>query len=196
MQLPLQITFRDLPHSESIERHVRRRALKLDRFFERIMGCRVVVQVPHRRHQHGKRYHVRVDMTVPGNELVVARDPAKNLHHEDMHAAIDDAFDDAERVLEDYARKLRREVKQRSVAPRGRVTRLFRDHGFLESAEGVELYFHRNAVLRNRFADLRVGSEVRYAEELGEKGPQATTVAIGGKSGRSERRGRAGAPRI
>jgi ribosomal subunit interface protein len=108
MQLPLQITFRDMPHSDAVEQHVRRRAAKLDQFFERITACRVVVEVPHRRHHHGKRYHVRIDLAVPRNELVVRRNPADNLRHEDMHAAIDDAFDDAERLLEDYARRLRR----------------------------------------------------------------------------------------
>ena len=111
MQLPVQVTFRALSPSPSIDQHVRRRVAKLDTFYERIMGCRVVVEVPHRHHKHGKRYHVRIDITVPGHELVVGRNPSENLNHEDVHAAIDDAFDDAERMVEDHARRLRQDRK-------------------------------------------------------------------------------------
>jgi cold shock CspA family protein/ribosome-associated translation inhibitor RaiA len=187
MQLPLQITFRDMPHSDSIEQHVRRRAAKLDVFFDRIMACRVAVQAPHRRHLRGKRYHVRIDLTVPGTELAVGRNPPEHLQHEDLHAAVDDAFDDAQRVLEDYARRLRGDVKLRKAAPHGIVVKLLPEsgYGFIEDADGVELYFHQNSVLDGRFGDLRVGTEVRYAEELGDKGPQASTIAIVGKSGHS-----------
>lgn len=167
-------------HSDAVELHLRRRAAKLTTFFERIVSCRVAVEAPHRSHRHGKRYRVRVDLTVPGNELVISRNPPENLQHEDLHATIDSAFDDAERVLEEYARKLRGEVKRTDGAPHGVVTKLFRHegYGFLESAEGVELYFHRNSVLHNHFDRLEIGSEVRYAEELGDKGPQASTVAL------------------
>src|SRR4051794_1989224 len=99
MILPLQITFRDIDHSDAIDAHVRRRASKLDTFFDRITSCRVVVENPHRHHHQGRDYRVRIDLTVPGAELVSARDPAQNLNHKDVHAAVDDAFDDAERVL-------------------------------------------------------------------------------------------------
>ena len=71
MQLPLQVTFRDIPHSDAVQRHVEKRAAKLDTFFDRIMSCRVVVEAPHRSRQHGKKYNVRIDVTVPGTELVV-----------------------------------------------------------------------------------------------------------------------------
>jgi ribosomal subunit interface protein len=106
MMLPLQITFRDVARSEAVDAHVRRRAAKLDTFFDRITSCRVVVENPHRRHHQGRDFRVRIDLTVPGAELVTARDPAKNLNHQDMHAAVDDAFDDAERVLEDYRKRM------------------------------------------------------------------------------------------
>jgi ribosomal subunit interface protein len=109
MQLPVQVTFRELSPSPSIDQHVRRRAAKLDTFYDRIMSCRVVVEVPHRHHRHGQRYHVRIDMTVPGKELVVGRTPPLSLSHEDVNAAIDAAFDDAERMVEEHSRRLRDE---------------------------------------------------------------------------------------
>lgn len=108
MNLPLQITFRDMDHSDAVDTHVRRRAEKLDTFFDRITACHVVVEAPHRHHTHGKRYHVRVDVAVPGHDLIVNRNPSENPRHEDMHAAVDDAFDDAERMVSEYANKMRR----------------------------------------------------------------------------------------
>ncbi len=114
----LQITFRDITHSDAVEAHVRKRAAKLETLFERVQSCRVVVEAPHRRHAHGRRYHVRIDVTVPRQELVVSRNPPDNEKHEDMHAAIDDAFDDAERIVEEYARKLREFDRERIVVNR------------------------------------------------------------------------------
>ncbi len=121
MQLPLQVTFRDIPPSRAIADYVRQKAAKLDTFFDRIMACRVVVEAPHRHHQHGKRYHVRIDLTVPGDELVVGRNPSQNLTHEDPYACVDDAFDDAQRQLQDFARRRRGDVKAHSRAGSGSV---------------------------------------------------------------------------
>lgn len=186
MKLPVQITFRGFPPSEAIEAAVRERAGKLDRFYSGIMGCRVVVEAPHRHHRDGRIYHVRIDLTVPGGELVVKRDPARHGAHQDVYVAIRDAFDAARRQLEDYARRQRLRVKTHEGTPHARVGRLFMDYGFLETADGREIYFHRNSVLHKGFDRLKVGTEVRFAEEGGERGPQASTVEIGGKEGRHE----------
>ncbi|MGZ3419954.1 MAG: HPF/RaiA family ribosome-associated protein [Polyangiales bacterium] len=175
-----QVTFRDMEPSAAVEEHVRRRALKLLAFHDRIVGCRVVVEEPHRHHRKGKRFHVRIDLTVPMGELVVARDPAENLQHEDLHACIESAFDDAERILEDWVRKHRGDVKKHERSVHGRVKRFFpqQDYGFLESESGEDVYFHRNAVLDGAFDRLAIGDRVRYAEEMGDKGPQATFVEV------------------
>jgi cold shock CspA family protein len=181
MQLPIQVTFRDMEPSTAIADQVRARASKLDTFFDRIMSCRVVVEAPHRHHQHGKRFHVRIDLTVPGDELVVGRDPAEKLAHEDPYACIDDAFDDAQRVLQDYVRRKRGDVKHHEEPTlRGKVVRLYsyEGYGFLQTAEGDEFYFHKNSVLDNAFDRLQIGSAVRFADEIGEKGPQASTVEL------------------
>ncbi len=179
MELPLSITFRDLQSSEAIEGKIRERADKLERFFDRITSCRVIVEAPHRRHQHGRVYHVRIHLTVPSGEIVVGRDPAENHAHEDVYVAIRDAFDAVERRLEDLARRRRGVVKSHEAPPPARVVRLFpeEDYGFLETADGREIYFHRNSVLNGGYDRLTVGTEVRFVEEPGEKGPQASTVA-------------------
>ena len=106
MQLPLQITIRDVEHSEALETHIRDKAKKLDEFFDHVMSCRVVVEVPHKHHHQGKQFNVRIDIGVPGSEIVVNRD-----HAEDVYVALRDAFDAAKRQLENYAHKLHGDVK-------------------------------------------------------------------------------------
>jgi ribosomal subunit interface protein len=177
----LQITFRGISSSPAIDEYVRRRAAKLETFYDRVIGCRIAVEAPSLHHHEGKEYRVRIDLTVPGAELVVTRAPDDNLSHQDVYAAIDDAFDDAGRMLQDFVDSHLRKVKTTREAPRrGRVSKLFHDqgYGFLETTEGDELYFHRNSVLAHGFDRLKIGSEVRFAEEDGDKGPQASTVIV------------------
>jgi ribosomal subunit interface protein len=107
MQTPLQITIRGLEHSDALETHIRDKAGKLDEFFDHIMSCRVVVEMPHQHHHQGKQFNVRIDIGVPGNEIVVNHD-----HAEDVFVALRDAFDAAKRQLEDYAHKLRGDIKK------------------------------------------------------------------------------------
>jgi hypothetical protein len=76
MQSPVQITFRNIRPSATIEEWVRTEADKLDSFYNRVMACRVVIEVPHRHHRKGSPYHIRIDLTVPGEEIVVKREPS------------------------------------------------------------------------------------------------------------------------
>jgi cold shock CspA family protein/ribosome-associated translation inhibitor RaiA len=178
MHLPLQITARDLELSPNVEELIREEAEKLEAFDGRLTGCRVLVETAHR-YPTGERvqYNVRIDLTGPGAELVVKRQP-----HQDLWTAIQRAFDAARRRVQDRVRRRRGDVKAHGdEAPgRGRVVRLFpyEGYGFLETADGREIYFHRNSVLRGAFARLDVGTEVRYAEEQGTRGPQASTVVL------------------
>ena len=77
MKIPLQITFRNMPPSQAIEKNIREKAAKLESLYGRIMGCRVTVEAPHRRHHKGKAFRVRIDLTVPGGELLVNRAPKR-----------------------------------------------------------------------------------------------------------------------
>jgi cold shock CspA family protein/ribosome-associated translation inhibitor RaiA len=154
--------------------------MKLDRFDPRVIGCRIALELPHRHAHHGEHYRVRIDITVPGGEVVAARVPDPSHKYEDLHAAIDAAFDDAARQLQDFVRRQRGEVKPRERARRGIVTKLFPydGYGFLRTLEGDELYFHRNAVLAGGFDRLRVNARVRFVEDVAESGPHASTVAL------------------
>ncbi len=115
MQIPVQVTFRNMDSSAAVEANVREKAAKLERYFDRIVSCRVVVESPHRRHHKGKLYHVRIDLGVPGKEIVVNHSGPKNHAHEDVYVAVRDAFNAAARQLEDHARKVRGDVKSHQV---------------------------------------------------------------------------------
>jgi ribosomal subunit interface protein len=175
MKHPLQITVRNMSLSDAAKAAIQDKAAKLDAVDDRIIGCRVLVEIPHKHRHQGVLYNVRIDLTIPGAELVVTREP-----HEDLYVAIRDAFNAARRQLRQRRRKqdidgvIPRPVPQ----PEARVSRLFPidGYGFLETPDGREIYFHRNSVLHDGFDRLEVGTRVRYVEEEGEKGPQASTV--------------------
>jgi len=103
MQIPLQITLRNIAKSETVEAAIRRKAAKLDRYHRRIVSCRVVVEIPSRHKQRGKEFVVRLDIKVPGSEIVITHD-----HHEDLYAALHEAFHAAQRRLEAHARPIAR----------------------------------------------------------------------------------------
>jgi len=171
MILPLQITSRNLELTEAIKADIREHAEKLDKYYDRIMSCRVVVEALPKR----SLYNVHIDITVPGAELIVKRDP-----NTDLYLSIRDAFRDARRKLEDFARIQRGDVKHHEEMPHARISVLFSDkgYGFLTTPDGREIYFHEHSVLNRKFKQLEIGMEVRFAEEMGEKGPQASSVTV------------------
>jgi ribosomal subunit interface protein len=185
MQLPLQITFRHMESSDAVAARIRERTQDLEHFFDRIMSCRVVVECRHPRRHQGNLFRVRVDLKVPGNEIVVGRDPAAHHAHQDVYVAIRDAFDATRRLLEDYVRRGRGDAKLHAVPDHGRIARLLpeQNSGFIVSAEGEEIYFHRNSVVNAGFEGLAVGDEVRFVAQHSEsaEGPQASTVVPLGK---------------
>jgi ribosomal subunit interface protein len=185
VQIPLQISFRNMTSSEAVEARIRDRADDLDRFYDRITSCRVMVEAPHRHNHQGRLFHVRIDLTVPGEEIVIKRDPHAHHAHEDVYVAIRDAFDAARRRLEDHVRRFRGDRKSHEAPSIGTVTRLltWEGYGFLTSGEEGEVYFDRHSVVGDGFDRLKIGDEVRYVVHPGEgeKGPQASTVTPIGK---------------
>lgn len=184
MQLPLQITFRNMDPSPAIEAAIRDRAEKLERFFDRIISGRVVVEAPHRHKHKGKLYNVRIDFRVPSSEIAVTHSGPQNHAHEDVYVAIRDSFDAARRLLEDHARTWRGDTKQHEVPVHGKVARLFphEGYGFIDTPQG-EIYFHKNSVAEGDFDKLEAGAEVRLvvAERESAHGAQASTVVVLGK---------------
>lgn len=185
MQLPLQVSFRHMEHSDLIEAIVREKAAALDKFANHIMSCRVVVEPAGRHHQHGNLHEVKIDLTLPGGEIAVTREPSQHTEYRDISVALRDAFDSARRQLEDYVRRQRGAVKAHETPPHGRVCKLFPEdgYGFIEAPDGSEVYFHKNSVIHEDFDCLEIGTEVAYVEEAGQKGPQASTVKLVGRHG-------------
>jgi ribosomal subunit interface protein len=110
MAIPVHITFRGFDSSSAIEEYVRRRAAKLATFSDRITQCRVTLESPHHHRRHGAAYRVRVEVSAPGAELVIGR-TADDEQHQDLYAAVDIEFDRATRVLQDFVRRQRGEIK-------------------------------------------------------------------------------------
>ncbi|MBI4292992.1 MAG: ribosome-associated translation inhibitor RaiA [Betaproteobacteria bacterium] len=108
MQIALQITVRDMEHSDVLDQHIRDKVAKLEHIYPRLMACRVVVERQDRHKQQGSQFSVRIDLTLPGKEIVVNRKLA-----EDPYVALRDAFDAAKRQLEEFARERRPDAKSR-----------------------------------------------------------------------------------
>ncbi|GAB63228.1 MAG: ribosome-associated translation inhibitor RaiA [Candidatus Jettenia sp.] len=176
MILPLQITGHDLELTDAIKANIQEHAEKLDKYYNHLISCRIRVEAIPKR----SLYNVHIDMTVPGKELVVRREP-----NQDLYLAIRDAFDAARRELSDFARVQRGDVKNREGIPHARISNLFLDNGYgflttLDDGLNREIYFHENSVLNHKFKHLKIGMIVRFNEEMGEKGPQASTVTVVG----------------
>jgi cold shock CspA family protein/ribosome-associated translation inhibitor RaiA len=198
MQIPLQITFEGgLEASESLRQRIEREAEKLERFHDKITSCRVAVIGRGGRRRHGDLYAVRLQITAPGeSDVMIDRNPPADHAHEDAFVAVRDAFAAARRRLQDRRRRMQGVVKtHESPLTRGRVVRIFTEeaYGFLETENGREVYFHRNALLNGDFERLAVGDRVRFAESEGEMGLQASTVHVA-RGRRSQSADRRGAP--
>lgn len=178
MQLPIQITYRHIDKSDWIDDLVLEKAKRLEQFAERITSCRVVVQPAGKHHRHGVLYEIHIDITLPGHEIVVSREPSEHAEHKVLSVAIGDAFDSARRQLEDCVRKARHDVKVHESLPHARVKEINPEegYGFLQTDDGRKIYFHRNSVLNDAFDTLDIDAQLEFREEQGEKGPQASLV--------------------
>ena len=141
MKLRPIITFRNLSPIDWIEAEIQVRAQRLGTYCADIAACRVLVEIPHRHHKHGNRFHIRIDLSVPGEEIAVSHAPDSHTRQRDLEEAapekrveieavrkdgrvvIREAFDIAKRQLQNYAQRRRHEVKTHKSRPRGRVVR-------------------------------------------------------------------------
>ena len=177
------ISFHNLDRSDAIEARVRERTARMERYYSGIIGCRVAIEAPHKQ-PHKSTLGITINLRVPGKDIVVKREG--RLHeadgHQESYRILNDAFDAADRQLEEFSRKQRGDVKTHGGPIYAKVVRLFpeQDYGFIETPEHFNLYFHRAVVRDDRFDDLEVGSEVLYdrADEEGPMGPQASSVKL------------------
>jgi cold shock CspA family protein len=193
MDTPVDLTFRNTTPRPEIEALVRQEAANLERYGRRLVSCRVAIEEPQRHQRAGNRYRVRLEVGAGlARPIVVTREPGETDMHRELRTIVLDVFRAAPRQMQ-AARQRVRGDQRAPVEPRGLVERLVptRDpdaaYGFLRALDGRAIYFHRHSVLHDGFDRLTVGTEVRFEEEDGDDGPQASTVAIVSKPGVNER---------
>ncbi len=189
MQAPIEIAFQHCEPTEEIQAEIAKQAKRLEKFSDRLTSCHVAFVGPQTRHRQGELFKIDIRIAMPEHhDVMVTRARGDAPEREHPLVAIREAFDAAVRQIEDFARDTRDQVKDHRVKDHqaeshGRVTKFLagEDCGFIETEEGHEIYFHRNAVLGGAFDRLTVGSEVRFVEEAGVKGAQASAVRLVGK---------------
>lgn len=176
MQLPVQIQFRGMEASDALEASARSHAHKLESFAPDIMSCRVAIELEQKHQHQGRPYGVRIDLMLPGHELVVNR-----VQDEDVYVALRDAFDRMRRQLEDVVRQRRGQEKQHAQPMHGELVRLDgeRGFGFIRTPDGDEYYFGRDNVAGTPFENLQAGSAVQFIADRGGEGLQARRVSLG-----------------
>ncbi|HET6157523.1 MAG TPA: HPF/RaiA family ribosome-associated protein [Dongiaceae bacterium] len=192
MQRTPTVSFRNLDTSDFLRGLAEERVARLEKFYPRLIGCRVVIEAPHRSAEgHHPPLGVSVEVDLPNRPRIVAKDvePQRELKGDHV-SVINRAFEAIERQLEELGEKQRGEIKRHENARQtGSVTRLFpeQQYGFIEISGGPQLYFTRNAVIGGSFDDLKVGMMVQVTEATSEgpMGPQASSVQVLG----AERRG-------
>ncbi|MCX5771718.1 MAG: HPF/RaiA family ribosome-associated protein [Candidatus Hydrogenedentes bacterium] len=182
MEVPLELAFKDVQRTDVLDEFIEEKLERLGRVCDYIVSCRLTVEKP-QRHQHSARLVVRVP---PNHEIVAKRESSAGDSREQLITVVDDVFEAARRQLQSLVDRQKGLVKHHPEKEEAAVVaRLFREegYGFLRTADGTEIYFHRNSVLHDEFDLLEVGAGVRYEVEDGEKGPQATTVELVEKRG-------------
>jgi cold shock CspA family protein/ribosome-associated translation inhibitor RaiA len=177
----LEVNYRNVDKTPQLESLIEEKLAKLQEVCSDLISCRVSLEKPQQHQRVGNPHRVRLDLKVPGREIVTVRESTEGDMHDPLPKVIREAFTAARRQLKEYMSRKQGEVKVHpEQAVQAVVTRMFPEegYGFLQTLEGREIYFHRNSVLAVDFAILEVGTAVRFEEEMGEKGPQATTVHI------------------
>ncbi len=182
MQVPLELTFRNVKNDENIRTLVADKLSRLEKICDYMTSCRVIIDKPQEHQKSGNPFRVRLDISIPhGHEIVVTRESGEGDMHVPLTRVVRDAFDAARRQVQELVERQRNEMKSHPEQIAGAVVaQLFPDegYGFLRTIDSREIYFHRNSVVDNDFGRLKIGTGVRFVEEIGDNGPQASTVQI------------------
>ncbi len=182
MQTPVEVAFQHCEPTNEIRAEIDKQTRRLEKCGDRLTSCHVVVSRPQGRRRTGNLFQVDIRVAMPDHkDVIVDREHRRAPEHQHVLVAIREAFDAAVRQIQEAERDLRGDVKRRLPHEEGgRVAKFLagEDCGFLQTPDGREIYFHRNAVHGGAFDRLTVGSEVRFVEEIGDNGPQATSVRL------------------
>ncbi|MCH2534848.1 MAG: HPF/RaiA family ribosome-associated protein [Bdellovibrionales bacterium] len=178
------ITFTDFEASESIKEEVRTYLDKIESIYDRVISCDVVISIPHKS-SNKPFYHIKINLFLPGEDILVTREAEVDNDHTNIHRAMHDAFQQLIRQLKLKLEKIR-QIDVRNIPPHAKITKIFFDegYGFIETINRREIYFHKNSLVGEKFENLQIGEEVRFNEEQGFKGPQVTSMSLVGKQNR------------
>jgi cold shock CspA family protein/ribosome-associated translation inhibitor RaiA len=189
MQMPLEISYRDVDRTDALDDFIRQNVDKLEEVCDYLVGCRVAVERPHAHPQTGSGWRVRIDITVPpGHEVVVVRNPSEGTIRDDVYNVVQSAFSATRRSLKRLVEQQQEEVKSHPAQQVSAVVhRLFPDgYGYLRTADGDrEIYFHRNALVDIEWQELKIGMGASFNEVEDDNGVRATTVRIVDRRGRA-----------
>lgn len=183
METEPQIVFEHMDPSDALRERVLHELADLEGIYGRITSARVSMDAPPREHRKGYLYRTNIHLVLPGGrEVAVSHNPQSGRAEQDMYSSVQDAFEAARRQLRDKVRQMEGKARAQIVGPEqiGQVDRIFAEdgYGFIVTPSGHEVFFSRKKVKHNGFAEMRVGTRVYFEEELGDKGPLATTVRI------------------
>lgn len=181
MQLPLELSFRNVEKTSHLENLIKEKVNALEKFCGTLTSCRVAVEKPNTTVRNGNPYRVRIDITVPGHEVVVSKEQGQNEKSDQIPSVIREAFEAAKKQLRKLIRVQRNEIKVHPEQQTGGIISklfLFEGYGFIRTINGRDVYFHKNSLINKNFEELKEGDGARFFEEDGEKGPQASTIQI------------------
>jgi ribosome-associated translation inhibitor RaiA len=187
MQIPLEITFRNVASSESAESAIHGHVRRLERIYGRMTTCRVRVDQRNQNVNDTIPPVVHIEISVPGHKDIVVAHESDHLLRKSQAPDLRNAINEAFRIAEQCLRKYKDKVTDRGIATRtheasnefrGHIAELTpeKDFGYMLTKEGGLLYFHRNSMLVGDFDRLRHGDEVSYVEQVGDTGPTASEV--------------------
>jgi cold shock CspA family protein len=187
MEVPMEVSFHNMDKSTAVENLIYKKVGKLERVCDHIISCRVTLDQEQKRSRKGNVAQVRIDLRIPpGHEIVIKRESREGTLQEQLPMLVHRAFNAAQRKAKKLKDKQEGQVKthpqQQLMAV---VSSLYpeKDHGFLKSQDGEDIYFHRNSVLNDKFDRMQIGTGVTFEKEVGEKGLQASSVHIVDKPG-------------
>jgi ribosome-associated translation inhibitor RaiA len=118
MDIPLELAFHNMAPSGALAAAAQQQVRRLEKFYDHIIGCRVVIEMPHKSHRKGQNTpDVHVLLRVPGREIVVSRELARagsKKSATNAYAVLKDAFEAVQQRLKDYRQQQRGEVKTKA----------------------------------------------------------------------------------
>jgi ribosome-associated translation inhibitor RaiA/cold shock CspA family protein len=181
MQIDPIISWRNLDPSPAVEDLVRRRIAALEKRFDRLIGCEVVLEAPQKRRVSGEVFRAAITLRIPGEDFHVEREVAQGNAHDDLLLAANRAFSAAETHLK-RQKKVRGGVEVKRHAPllHGEITLIEPElgYGYLRADDGREVYFQRDGLTQDVWDTLAKGMRLRFREFEGDKGPFAANVTL------------------